>query len=134
MSGRGLLWSCRPAITRCSTTQGPRTVRNSVAQAMAPQWLLTSMAAVHPAIALAASAGRCEAGARWQWDGVDFELLHPAPDNYAREKFRGNDRSCVLKITAGDASVLLAADVEQKSEREMLASVPDKLRAQILLV
>jgi competence protein ComEC len=30
--------------------------------------------------------------------------------------------------------VLLAADVEQKSEREMLASVPDKLRAQILLV
>jgi len=107
---------------------------NSVAQAMAPEWLLTSMAADHPAMALAASASRCEAGARWRWDGVDFELLHPAPDNYAREKFRGNDRSCVLKITAGDASVLLAADVEQKSEREMLASVPDKLRAQILLV
>ena len=59
---------------------------NSVVQAMAPQWLLTSMAADHPAIALAASASRCEAGARWQWDGVDFELLHPAPDNYDARK------------------------------------------------
>ena len=107
---------------------------NSVLQAMAPEWLMTSMAVDHPAIAMAASATRCEAGARWQWDGVDFELLHPARENYAREKYRGNDRSCVLKITAGDASVLLAADVEQKSEREMLTSVAAKLPAQILLV
>jgi len=105
-----------------------------VLQAMAPEWLMTSMAGDHPAIALAASATRCEAGARWQWDGVDFELLHPARENYAREKYRGNDRSCVLKITAGAASVLLAADVEQKSEREMLASVAARLPAQILLV
>ncbi|MEO8441695.1 MAG: DNA internalization-related competence protein ComEC/Rec2 [Betaproteobacteria bacterium] len=107
---------------------------NSVLQAMAPQWLLTSLAADHPAIALAASATRCEAGAQWRWDGVDFELLHPARENYAREKYRGNDRSCVLKITAGAASVLLAADIEQKSEREMLASVATRLPAQILLV
>jgi competence protein ComEC len=107
---------------------------NSVLQAMAPTWLLTSMAADHASIALAAASTRCEAGLTWQWDGVDFELLHPARENYAREKFRGNDRSCVLKITAGAESVLLTADVEQKSEREMLMSVPDKLRAQILLV
>ncbi|MDB5812274.1 MAG: internalization-related competence protein ComEC/Rec2 [Betaproteobacteria bacterium] len=107
---------------------------NSVLQAMSPQWLLTSMAAGHPSIAQAAAATRCEAGNRWQWDGVDFELLHPARENYAREKFRGNDRSCVLKITAAGRSILLAADIEQKSEREMLASAGDKLRAQILLV
>jgi competence protein ComEC len=107
---------------------------NSVLQAMSPQWLLTSMAADHPSIALAASPTRCEAGAQWRWDGVDFELLHPARENYAREKFRGNDRGCVLKITARGAGVLLAADIEQKSEREMLASVPAQLRAQILLV
>jgi len=107
---------------------------NSVSQAMAPGWLLTSMAADHPSIAQAVGATRCEAGASWQWDGVDFEVLHPVRENYAREKFRGNDRSCVLKVTAGAASVLLAADVEQKSEREMLMSVPEKLRAQILLV
>jgi competence protein ComEC len=107
---------------------------NSVLQAMSPAWLLTSIAADHPAIAQAASATRCEAGGHWRWDGVDFELLHPARENYDRERFRGNDRSCVLKITAAGASVLLAADVESKSEREMLLSVGDRLRAQILLV
>jgi competence protein ComEC len=107
---------------------------NSVLQAMSPGWLLTSMAADHPSIAQAASTTRCEAGGRWQWDGVDFELLHPARENYAREKFRSNDRGCVLRISTAGASVLLAADVEQKSEREMLDSVRDKLRAQVLLV
>ena len=39
-----------------------------------------------------------------------------------------------MKISAGGTSVLLAADVEQKSEREMLASVRDLLHAQVLLV
>jgi competence protein ComEC len=107
---------------------------NSVLQAMSPAWLLTSMAADHPSIAQAAATTRCEAGGRWQWDGVDFELLHPARENYAREKFRGNDRGCVLRISTAGASVLLTADIEQKSEREMLASVPGKLRAQVLLV
>jgi competence protein ComEC len=61
-------------------------------------------------------------------------VLHPARENYAREKFRGNDRGCVLRISTAGASVLLTADVEQKSEREMLAGVADKLRAQVLLV
>ena len=107
---------------------------NSVLQAMSPQWLLTSVAADHPAVAQAAAVTRCEAGTLWQWDGVEFELLHPARENYAREKFRGNDRGCVLRISTARASVLLAADIEQKSEREMLVSVRDKLRAQVLLV
>ena len=39
-----------------------------------------------------------------------------------------------MRISTARANVLLTADVEQKSEREMLASVPDKLRAQVLLV
>jgi len=107
---------------------------NSVLQALSPEWISTSMPADHPAIAQAASTQRCEAGMHWQWDGVDFEILHPAPDHYAREKFRSNDRGCVLRISTARANVLLTADVEQKSEREMLASVPDKLRAQVLLV
>lgn len=107
---------------------------NSVLQAMAPEWLLTSVAADHPSIARAAAVTRCEAGKLWQWDGVEFELLHPAREHYMREKFRGNDRGCVLRITTGETSVLLVADIEQKSERELLASVPDKLPARVLLV
>ena len=107
---------------------------NSVMQAMAPPWLATSIPAGHSSIANAPVATRCEAGGRWRWDNVDFEFLHPPVAAYSREKVRGNDRSCVLKISAGGTSVLLAADVEQKSEREMLASVRDLLHAQVLLV
>jgi competence protein ComEC len=105
----------------------------SVMQALPPDWLLTSLPADHPLLADAA-ARRCEAGERWQWDGVAFEVLHPARENYDREKFRSNDRSCVLRISTARASVLLAADIEQKSERELLAGAPDKLRAQVLLM
>ena len=105
----------------------------SVMQALPPDWLLTSLPADHPLLA-GVAASRCEAGERWQWDGVDFEVLHPARENYEREKFRSNDRGCVLRISTARASVLLAADIEQKSERELLARSPDKLRAQVLLV
>src|SRR6185295_18884591 len=37
-------------------------------------------------------------------------------------------------ISTAGASVLLAADIEQKSEFELLNTVPAKLRAQVLLV
>ena len=106
----------------------------SVLQAMPVGWLLSSLTENDPLLAHAAAAERCDAGRRWQWDGVAFELLHPAPENYAREKFRTNDRSCVVRISTAGASVLLTADIESKSERELLAAVPDKLRAQVMLV
>ena len=107
---------------------------NSVLQAMPVDWLLSSLPGDHPLLAQASAPRRCEAGERWQWDGVEFELLHPARENYAREKSRSNDRGCVLRISTAGANVLLAADIELKSEREMVAAVPDKLRAQVLLV
>jgi len=106
----------------------------SVLQALPVDWFLSSLAADDPLLEHAASPRRCEAGARWQWDGVDFELLHPARENYEREKVRSNDRGCVVRISTAGASVLLAADIEQKSEYELLSTVPDKLRAQVLLV
>jgi competence protein ComEC len=76
----------------------------------------------------------CIAGERWRWDGVEFEMLHPGTAHYAREKLRGNDRSCVLRVSAGGASVLLTADIEQKTERELLQVMPEKLPSRILLV
>jgi competence protein ComEC len=107
---------------------------NSVLQAVPVGWLLSSLPGDHPLLAQAASPRRCEAGQRWQWDGVDFEVLHPAAENYAREKFRTNDRGCVVRISTAGASVLLTADIESKSERELLAGVSGKLHAQVLLV
>jgi competence protein ComEC len=106
----------------------------SVLQALPVDWFLSSLAADNPLLAHAVSPRRCEAGARWQWDGVDFELLHPTRESYEREKVRSNDRGCVVRISTAGASVLLAADIEQKSEFELLNTVPAKLRAQVLLV
>ncbi len=106
----------------------------SVLQTVPVGWLLSSLAEDHPQLALAATARRCYAGQRWQWDGVEFELLHPAPESYALEQFRTNDRSCVVRISTAGANVLLTADIESRSERELLAAAPDKLRAQVLVM
>jgi competence protein ComEC len=58
----------------------------------------------------------CVADDEWQWDGVEFEVLHPA----ARFPALGNDNSCVLKVKAHSSSVLLAGDVERLGERALV--------------
>ena len=60
----------------------------------------------------------CWRGQRWTWDGVEFELLHPAHSARASD----NDSSCVLLIRSGAGSVLLAGDVEAVAESEIVAS------------
>lgn len=60
---------------------------------------------------------RCVAGQRWTRDGVQFQMLHPQVTTIAR----GNDSSCVLRIAAPGASVLLTGDIERAGEREILA-------------
>jgi competence protein ComEC len=105
----------------------------SVLQAMPVGTVWSSLAADNPAIASAAHIERCAAGQRWARDGVQFEILHPAERDYAEEKRKDNDRSCVLRIQAPGGTVLLTADIEKKSESELLANgIP--LAADILLV
>ena len=80
---------------------------------------------------------RCEAGQRWEWDGVAFEVLQPQADAYeAQPAPKSNAMSCVLRISNGRRTVLLTGDIEAPQERQMLAD-PDtaaKLRADVLLV
>ena len=45
-----------------------------------------------------------------------------------------NDRGCVVKVSTAGASMLLAADVEARSEAEMIARDAASLRADILLI
>lgn len=73
----------------------------------------------------------CRRGQRWQWDGVDFELLFPPPQGVSSG--RGNDSSCVLRIRTAGAAVLLSGDIEAAAERELLASVPQQLAAEVLV-
>ncbi len=77
---------------------------------------------------------RCVDGQTWEWDGVRFEVLHPATESYAQEKIRDNNRSCVLKISTGKNSVLLAADIEKDAEWRLLQNHADKLSATLLVV
>jgi len=76
----------------------------------------------------------CAAGQGWDWDGVRFEVLHPAAASYARDRIKSNDRSCVLRIATAHGAVLLTGDIELRSEQELLARAPEKLRADVLVV
>ena len=81
----------------------------------------------------AALTEQCIAGDRWQWDGVDFEILHPLQRHAAGEKMRSNDRSCVLRVRIQDTAILFAADIERKTERDLVHRAAEKLPARILL-
>jgi competence protein ComEC len=58
------------------------------------------------------TASRCERGQAWEWDGVRFAVLHPSAETGAR----GNDSSCVLKVTAGGGALLVTGDIERRGE------------------
>lgn len=77
-------------------------------------------------------AQRCEAGQRWDWDGVRLEVLHPQATDYVTER-KSNALSCVLRITNGVRTALLAGDVEQAQEAQLLARA-SPLQADVLLV
>lgn len=71
----------------------------------------------------------CLRGDAWQWDGVDFEFLHPSLDTLGLD----NDSSCVLRITIGKQHILLTGDVEKKAEKDLVATVAADLPADILV-
>ena len=104
-------------------------------------WVRSSLAPESAIVRAAPNHQRCEAGQRWTWDGVDFEMLHPGAASYDSMKWKPNARSCTLKITPrrvpGEASpplsVLLPGDIEAIQEDELVGSIADKLRATVLL-
>jgi competence protein ComEC len=73
----------------------------------------------------------CIAGQKWEWDGVQFEMLHPLLSDYS--KLAGaNGLSCVLRVDASQmaqsnmvldrnlGSALLAGDIEAPQELALL--------------
>jgi competence protein ComEC len=75
----------------------------------------------------------CRAGQHWTFDGVRFEILHPADDSYAGQQEGDNDRSCVLRIESAYGVVLLPADIERRSERRLIDAYRARLRADVLV-
>lgn len=81
-----------------------------------------------PLADLGYSVSPCLAGMAWQWDGVLFQVMAGSG-----QWSQTNDRSCVLKVTAGDQTLLLTGDIGKRVERKLLSEGVD-LRADILLV
>lgn len=82
--------------------------------------LLSSIEDGHELQALR-KARRCTAGQRWRWDGVDFEVLHPAASDYEAAG-KPNSMSCVLRVSNGARTALLAGDIEQPQEARLIAA------------
>ena len=78
---------------------------------------------------------RCVAGQRWRWDAVDFEILHPAASDYDTA-LKSNAMSCVLRISNGVQTALLAGDLESPQEGRLVGDAlqAEKLKADFLLV
>ena len=90
---------------------------------------------------------RCEAGQHWQWDGVDFTVVHPRAEDYLRRaELSPNALSCAVRIQAKAmpgreaASVFLAGDIEAQEESDVVARAmasgdqAARLRSTVLVV
>jgi competence protein ComEC len=114
----------------------------SLLAALPVQRILSS----EPQKILGADAQPCAAGQQWQWDGVQFAMLNPVAfvetststtatqaKPHAR-RLKRNNRSCVLRVQAGEDSVLLSGDIEEVAERGLVARLGERLRSDVLVV
>lgn len=80
------------------------------------------------------AAETCQAGQVWQWDEVRFEMLHPGAENSLQgNSLKGNNRSCVLRVSGRYGKVLLPGDIAIRAERILISEKGDKLRADVLV-
>lgn len=75
-----------------------------------------------------ANARPCRAGQHWRWDGVSFRILGPTGPTRTE-----NAGSCVLRIAAHGARMLLTGDIEAPAEARLVARLGSKLRSDVLL-
>jgi competence protein ComEC len=114
----------------------------SLLQAMPVQWLASSLPDNSPLLqTMPVQSGttlngtrHCIAGDHWQWDGVDFAILHPAPGADTSIKLHDNELSCVLRISIGEQHILLVGDIEKHSEQRLLEQYAAQLPATLLVV
>jgi competence protein ComEC len=100
--------------------------------AMQPQADLVSSIEADHSLQRQRPAQRCEAGQHWEWDGVQFEVLHPQVKDYAGS-LKPNAMSCVLRIANARQSALLVGDIEQPQEARLVEQGAP-LKATVLLV
>lgn len=70
----------------------------------------------------------CRAGESWQWDGVEFRLLHPREG----ETWDENNGSCVLAVANGAGQLLLTGDLERAGEEALLDRYGAQLQSRVV--
>lgn len=98
----------------------------SLMAAVPVKQLLTSVPERFPNSTAAAP---CHYPQQWTWDEVHFQMLYPQQLVHQSS----NNYSCVLKITAGEHTVLLPGDIEREAERALLRAVKTDLAASIVI-
>ena len=83
-------------------------------------WIAGSLPAAHPARAAGRPFHTCERGHGWRWGEVAFEFLHPGSEPVRGAKSPTNASSCVLRIIAPAARVLLTGDIEAGQEQALV--------------
>ncbi len=71
----------------------------------------------------------CVRGMTWNWDGIDFRVIHPTADT----AFVDNDASCVLRVAWPGGSLLLTGDIGHAAEHQLLLHTPEDLPATIIV-
>ncbi len=72
----------------------------------------------------------CRAGQSWNWDGVEFRVVHPDAATGGDE----NDRSCMLLVQSGSARLLLTGDISARVEASVAAAVAAATGAEPLVM
>jgi competence protein ComEC len=107
---------------------------DSLLRALPVRQLLSSLEPGHPLLARGVPHTRCEAGQRWERDGVRFAVLHPPAAAYAA-RAQPNALSCVLQVTdAQGRRLLLTGDIGAAQEATLLQAEASALRSELLLV
>ena len=105
----------------------------SMLQVMPVAQITSSLRDDHPLLINSVNHRHCADGQKWQWDGVSFEILHPAVEAMGGGKSHDNELSCVLRISIGTQHVLLVGDIEKHSEARLLQHHADKLQSTLLV-
>jgi len=74
----------------------------------------------------------CQAGQRWRWDGVDFDILYPTARVRNNQGLSSNNRSCVVRIRHKEKTIMLTGDIEARAEQEMVAVYGKRLKSHII--
>lgn len=92
----------------------------SILSAIPVDVLLSSLPTHHSIIPFAKHSIRCVAGQHWEWDGVQFEVLHPTSVDYEIPMVKPNAISCVLSVVAHHRQILLTGDIGIKQEKAIV--------------